>query len=295
MDDPTRELRALYILRVPPGASRLAELAQQVEEWSTTYFAWHRQLVHEVARATLAWQRELVERVAKMEEADTVAVLQASDEPPPSTIERGEDGRRLDADALRASMRKIHDAARTVDEATEVYINVLEQSADAMLGDRSDADDDETAEPRPLRELTNMLGTLLVAFLAEVRRLKDGTTELLGELGEPPANPDNRASDIAELVVVMAGGGHSDSAIARVLGQVFPAWASSAATRARQEAGGASAPGLESKRVQELLSERVRKMRKERGVAAGQAVRAGNVDPLRRLAEFVDRDPDAET
>jgi hypothetical protein len=287
MSNPTRDLQELLTLRAPPDVAALREIAERAAVWATAYKEWRDDLMRSVAEAELSRHEALLERIGRMEEHEMITQLTSSDEDWEPQVEN-DDGTVWDATPLYNAVQKIHAAACTIDNATGAYLNVIQDSIDFMLGD-----DQNTGgtEPRALRELANLLSSAILPFSSEVSRLREGTSLLMGRLGQPPETSDN---EIADHVVIMARAGHSDAAIARVLGESYPEWLSSALFRVRVEAGGGSAPRLETKRVQELLTERVRKMRTERCVPAGRDVRSGKVDPLGGLRRYVRGEPEAD-
>ena len=289
MSESSRKLREVLLLSVPPGGDTLVELATEAEQWSDKYLEWHEGLTQTVDEVTLERHREVLARVASMDESAAVTQLRESAEAP-AVI--GNDGTLHDATNFYAATKEIHDAARVISDATDAYLEVLGEHLDALLGDKEHPDD--APDLRPITSLARVVAAVVVGFAGEVERYREGTAELLGDLGKHPKAPEDPEDEIADHVVMMASGGHSDALIARVLGQAFPQWASSAATRAHNDAGGVSVPNLEARRVHELLTERVRKMRTQRGIAAGRDIRAGKVDPLKRFSDYVNRDQDAD-
>jgi hypothetical protein len=282
-------LRELYLLDEPPGGEMLVELADRADKWSDAYFEWHQGLMETIAEATLARHRRVLERVASMDEPAAVAQLR-DDPQPPALVDV--DGEPIEGSRFYAAMRQVHDTTRIISEATETYLEILEKHIDDLLGNEEGPDD--AADVRSIAVLARLVATSVVTFAAEVERFREGAAETLAAIGKHPESPVDPEDAISDHVVMMAHGGHSDAAIARVLAQAFPRWASSAVTRAQTDAGGVSVPRLEARRVQELLTERVRKMRTQRGVAAGRDVRDGKVDPLKRLVDYINRDPEAE-
>jgi hypothetical protein len=286
MEDPARELQNLLVIEQPPGAAELVHIAEQLEKWLEGYTRWHRDHMKLVAKATLQRHRQLLERVPKVSEAEAIETLKSDHEPHPVIV--GDEGQKYDGTAFYASMKEVHDAAAAVDAATESFMDIF-TAVDRMLGDSSKPDDN-----RPLRRLAEALVSVLVPFSFEVQRLKEGSAIVMARLGRHPEEIDDLEKLLASHVAILAGGGHSDGAIARILSESCPSWAASAVARVRAEAGGEPvSPALEGRRIQELLKERVRKMRAERGIPAGSAVKAGTVDPLRALAEFVET-PEAD-
>ena len=248
--------------------SELDNIKRMSQELCERYFAWHKENNRSLMNLEIARYDEAFNNAGNMPLDEAVAHLQSRQRPRKVFFSKKD---AKTADRVVAWIKCGNEAEKAISSAIEVFLAQLQTYSDAIT-----ALSPKPGERKDIDTLFSAVAALICPLDGEISR-KIAINEIL--LNQLRADvPRTMMEQVAENALMMAGGGRSDTQIAEILRRVFPEWAATANSVAAQNLGGDLA-SMKDKyfeiEVMRLLTERVRKMRKERAAPSGREVRGG--------------------